>query len=344
MFVVGFLLSVLHIAEAVNVYLSPEPAKLSSQLSPEDASAALSHHLGLEMFEAVPEAMKGVYEQVSFVAQGQRHALLVTIDDADAKDVVPLSLIPSFKLSIPPSFQVDSLSSVVSTYLHRAKHSYSSIYESTWDASEVQSVHSFIYNSEDPVFATLDLSTLSRVREETGSNSRTYKNAVQDLRSLFDKLSDDEGVHLAILTYSSTPTLSYTKRQASQVPLPPNHAPPQQPISSISTCFGSADICTNATSSCSGRGQCVEASKLGRTCFVCACAATKTGEGNKAKTVNWVGERCERRDVSSSFVLFAGTAIVMIVLAIGSVSLLYAVGEQSLPPTLTGTAVTAKKD
>ncbi|ESK90883.1 conserved fungal protein [Moniliophthora roreri MCA 2997] len=347
MLILGFLLSVLHIADAVNVYLSPEIVTISSQLSPEDASAALSHHLGLEMFESAPESLKGVYDQVNFVAQGQAHALLLTMEDSDAKGILPSSLRPSFKLSTPPSLQVDSLSSVISTYLHRARHSYSSIYESllsNWDASEVQSVHSFIRNSQEPVFAALDLSTLSRLREESGPESSDYTNAVQELRSFMDQLVNDERVHLAVLTYSSTPTVSYSKRQASQVPLPPNHVPPQQPISSISTCFGSVDTCNNATSACSGRGQCVKATKLGRTCFICACATTKTGEGNKVKTEKWVGERCERKDVSSSFVLFAGTAIVMIVLAIGSISLLYGVGEQSLPPTLTGTAISAKKD
>jgi hypothetical protein len=44
------------------------------------------------------------------------------------------------------------------------------------------------------------------------------------------------------------------------------------------------------------------------------------------------------------FVLFVVIGIVMIALAAGSVSLLYGIGEQMLPPTLLGTAVTVKKD
>jgi hypothetical protein len=34
----------------------------------------------------------------------------------------------------------------------------------------------------------------------------------------------------------------------------------------------------------------------------------------------------------------------MLILVFGSISLLYGVGEQMLPPTLTGTAINAKKE
>ena len=46
----------------------------------------------------------------------------------------------------------------------------------------------------------------------------------------------------------------------------------------------------------------------------------------------------------SPFVLLSGTVIVIIVLFIGSISLLYGVGEQPLPSTLLATAVNVKKE
>ncbi|KIK69336.1 hypothetical protein GYMLUDRAFT_35408 [Collybiopsis luxurians FD-317 M1] len=344
----GFLLSTLHLSLAVNVYLNPVPSSLRTTLSPEDASSALSHHLGLEFFEFLQDSSSPAYVngQSDFVAAGQKDALLVVMEQIDAKAILPSSLTPSFKLSTPSYTRVQSLSSVISTYLHRARHAYSAIYESdlsSWNPSELLSLQAFLNSVDGSAFATLDLSSLVDLRKEFGSDSAEYERVVELTRAFLRKaLESGDELQLAILTYSSGP--SFTKRQTpSQAPLP-SHAPPQQPIGSISTCFTSADACTNATSSCSGRGQCVEASKSGRTCFVCTCSATKTGEGNKVKTEHWVGESCERKDVSGPFVLFVGVGLVMLILAYGSVSLLYGVGEQMLPPTLTGTAVNAKKD
>ena len=46
----------------------------------------------------------------------------------------------------------------------------------------------------------------------------------------------------------------------------------------------------------------------------------------------------------SPFVLLSGTVIVIIFLIVGSISLLYGVGDQPLPSILLATAVNAKKD
>jgi hypothetical protein len=216
---------------------------------------------------------------------------------------------------------------------------------SRWTPSELLSVQTFLDGADDSAFAALDLTILADLRERYGSDSIEYKHATESTRAFLRKaLENGEHLQLAILTYSSVPALSKRQSTPSQVPLPPSHAPPQEPIGSVSTCFTSVESCSNGTSSCSGRGQCVQASKSGRTCFVCTCSPTKTGEGNKVKTETWVGESCERKDVSGPFVLFVGSVLVMLILVFGSVSLLYGVGEQMLPPTLTGTVVNAKKD
>ncbi|KAF5344000.1 hypothetical protein D9758_012881 [Tetrapyrgos nigripes] len=347
LFSLGVLLSTLQLSRAINVYLNPQPSNLRQILDVNDASAVISHHVGLEMFESVPDAIRPSFDQTNFVAQGQKSALVLTLEDFDARRVLPAAWNPSFKLSTPSSTLVDSLSSVLSTFLHRARHVYSSLYESdlsSWHPSEIASLQSFLKGSNEPVFAAADFSGLRALRQEYGHDSHEYLQATRATREFLQEVISDAGsLQLAVLTYSS----SYSKRQdgslQSQVPLP-SSAPPQQPIGSISTCFTSSDACSNTTSSCSGRGQCVEASKAGKTCFICACSATKTGEGNKVKTTHWAGESCEKKDVSGPFVLFVGIGIVMILLAVGSVSLLYGIGEQMLPPTLLGTVVTAKKD
>lgn len=67
--------------QAISVYLSPSRTYLKSTLSPEDASAALSHHLRLEAFEPLSTAF--VYEE-EFVGQGEKNAVLVAVEESSA--------------------------------------------------------------------------------------------------------------------------------------------------------------------------------------------------------------------------------------------------------------------
>ncbi|KAF8973020.1 hypothetical protein BDZ97DRAFT_1912616 [Flammula alnicola] len=337
----------LQLTEAVHVYLSPAPTFYRSTLSPEDASAALSRHLGLEAFEPFLVASDLSYNEETFVGQGAKNALIVTVEENDAQAIVPYSLQPAFTLATPPLTPIFSLSSVISTYLHRASHSFASLFASPefGESSDVSSLVSFFNSAEGPSFAAIELSKLHEIGKIYGHSSEEYIQVAENLRAFLENILQDDSFTLAILTFATPSSASLVKRDApqeSQIPLPA--PPPQQPIGSVSTCFTSLDACNNGTSSCSGRGQCAEASKAGRTCFVCTCGVTKTGEGKKVKTTYWAGESCERKDVSGPFVLLSGTVIVIILLIVGSVSLLYDVGDQSLPSTLLATAVPAKKD
>ena len=168
---------------------------------------------------------------------------------------------------------------------------------------DIQSLVSFFDSAESPAFASLDLSTLHEIRHTYGSSSNEYIQVADTLRAYLEQILDDNNFNLAIITLPPRSTSSLSKRQDPA----PSHTPspsPQQPIGSISACFTTLDVCNNSTSSCSGRGTCVQASKAGRTCFVCSCGVTKTGEGNKLKTVTWAGQSCERQDVSG-YVNFA---------------------------------------
>jgi len=65
---------------------------------------------------------------------------------------------------------------------------------------------------------------------------------------------------------------------------------------------------------------------------------------DKGKKQTWVGEMCERKDISGPFVLITGTVIGLLLLIGGSISLLYNVGEHELPSTLLGGVVGVRKD
>ncbi|KAF9462440.1 hypothetical protein BDZ94DRAFT_1309700 [Collybia nuda] len=334
-------LSSLQLSQAINVYLNTQNDFLESTLSPEDASSVLSRHLGVEVFEPFRDASGMEYTGEAFIGQGPVNGLLLVVEDRDAQAILANTITPSFKMIEPSS----SLSSVISTYLHRAQHTYTSIYNSR-QLENVPSLSTFFETAESPAFAAIEAKSLSDLRREYGDASEEYLRAVAQLRVFLENVYDqNRSLHVALLSY--TPSLhAYDKRQlqVSQSPIPSGSAPPQEPIGGVSTCFTSADACTIGTSSCSGRGKCVAASKSGRTCFICTCEVTKTGEGSKVKTDTWVGQSCERKDVSGPFVLLTGTVIVMILLVFGSISLLSSVGDHDLPSTLLATAVNPKKD
>jgi hypothetical protein len=183
---------------------------------------------------------------------------------------------------------------------------------------------------------------VSQIASAFGRSSQEYQTAVRVVGAALESAVSKSNLHFALLTFNPE-TTSFVKRQTDdspQAPLPQQPSP-MEPIGSVSTCFTSAEACTNATGGCSGRGECLKASKAGRTCFVCACGKTRS-EGGKTQT--WVGEKCERKDISGPFVLITGTVIGLILLIGGSISLLSSVGNQELPSTLLGGAVPSKRD
>jgi len=188
-------------------------------------------------------------------------------------------------------------------------------------------------------FGAFELNGLDEIAQAYGRSSEQYKIAREALQAFLQSVLANNNIHVALLVYS-TPTIN-AKREPQQSPLPSPIPSPQLPIGSVSTCYSTAEICINSTSACSGRGQCMEASKAGRTCFICACSATTDDKG---QTDNWVGEACERKDVSGPFVLLAGTVIGLLIMIVGSVSLLYGVGDERLPSTLTGGVPGSSRD
>jgi len=285
------------------------------------------------------------------------------MDEVDARDVLPSSMKPSF--SLVDSLSVSSLSSLISTYLHRARHMYTSIYSELSHTSqgiprfldifsvsspatetfisETSSLSEFLETDKASTdkFAAFELNGLSYIAEAYGRSSEEYKLAARTIRAVLESALSEPNMNIALLTYSDSIPRIKRLVQPPQSPLPPPSPIPQQPIGGVSTCFLSKDICVNSTNSCSGRGTCMEASKAGKTCFICACNQTTTDNG---KTQTWVGDACERKDISGPFVLLAGSTIVLILLIAGSMSLLASIGDEKLPSTLAGGAVGVKKE
>lgn len=213
---------------------------------------------------------------------------------------------------------------VVSSYTQRAQHVYSTIISSEYSDSntphpnipgiiDIFSAHpsdstelylsetaklvSVVESGESDVFGAFSLSGLSAIRADFGSKSELYRLAAETLRAVLTSAISKSEINLVLLTYSSSS--SHVARQ-DQIQ-PPEQSPlpipsPQLPLSGTTTCFTDAESCANNTSSCSGHGECVQATKAGRTCFVCTCLSTRDESGRKT---DWAGEQCERQDISS---------------------------------------------
>ncbi|THH16016.1 hypothetical protein EW146_g4553 [Bondarzewia mesenterica] len=353
----GILLCLLFtgLSQAAEVYLNPSPS-LPSYLTPSHASSVISRHLRLEAFEPLQgnEQIATKFLNEPFVGEGDKNGLLLSIDEADAKDVLPESLKPTFSLSNSPD--ITSFSSLISTYLHRAPQAYTHIFSlPSYSApvprlldifsvsssatesflTEISGLVSFLESDDDGLasdkFGAFELTGLGEIASAYGRSSEQYTLAAETLRAVLLGALDKKDINLVVLTFNGARANAPSRRQPPQSPLPPTI--PQQPINSVSTCYTSESECGNATSACSGRGSCVSATKAGKTCFVCACAATKDEKG---RTENWAGQACERKDVSGPFVLLAGTVVALLLLVVGSVGLLYGIGNQELPSVLTG--------
>lgn len=147
-------------------------------------------------------------------------------------------------------------------------------------------------------FGAFELSGLKGLADQYGAESESYQTAVKTVQAIFASALSRDNLKLVVITFPADPDAHFAKRaddDPPQSPFPPPGSHPAEPISAVSGCFESAEVCTNSTDSCSGRGECLAATKLGRTCFVCACSSSKDEKG---RTEDWAGIACERKDIS----------------------------------------------
>lgn len=339
------------LTQAAKVYLSPSeswPFHLSSR----QVSQVLAAHLHLDLFEELSQEsvkLSHLFAERDFVASDAQGGLLLLIDEVYAPDVLPSTLVPNFSFSEPTR---EYLPSLLKTFNQRATHAFSYVYAkpslpsqgvprvldvfltptSANEAflAEMTTLTDYI---DAPTtidrFAGVQLSSIPQLAAAYGRESEQYQLATQTVRSVIEAALFDKFIRLALVTYLPS---SVQKRSTQQLQssLPPKT---RQTLSRPGVCYDTELACLNGTSACSGHGSCVSTVHEGSECFSCACVATKSESG---MTQTWVGQSCERQDISGPFVLLSGIVITLLLLMGGSVSLLYAIGGQELPSILTG--------
>lgn len=101
----------------------------------------------------------------------------------------------------------------------------------------------------------------------------------------------------------------------------------------IPACFASQSACENTTNFCSGHGECYKAHAG---CFKCKCGTTlaRVNPDGTKKTVQWGGAACQKKDISTPFILFATFGVAMAMLIAGAIGMLYNMGSQELPSVI----------
>lgn len=127
---------------------------------------------------------------------------------------------------------------------------------------------------------------------------------------------------LDLPTVSSQPTL-FKSNSSSNFTLP----------RTIPQYFQSKDSCDNTTNSCMGHGSCVKAHG---NLFHCKCNSTivRKNDDGTTKSVKWGGNACQKKDISTEFILFALFGIFFTTVVVGSIGLLYTMGSQDLPSVI----------
>lgn len=97
--------------------------------------------------------------------------------------------------------------------------------------------------------------------------------------------------------------------------------------------FQSKENCENATNSCMGHGKCVKAHGNQYRCK-CSNTVVRTNEDGTTKSVQWGGNACQKKDVSSEFILFAGFGVFFLTVVAGAIGMLYSMGSESLPSVI----------
>ncbi|KAL4073709.1 hypothetical protein J3A83DRAFT_2601546 [Scleroderma citrinum] len=337
------------LTQAAKVYLSP-PESSPSRLSSQQASQVLAAYLGLDQFEQLSQEsskLSHLFTERDFVASNTRGALLLLIDEAYAPDVLPSAFVPNFSFSEPTG---DYLPTLLKTYNRRATHAFSYVYAEpslpsqgvprTLDIflaptpaneaflAEISALSDYIEApSGSDRFAGLHLTSIPQLATSYGRDSEQYQLATHAVRSTIETALSNKSIRLALVTHLPSLVRKRSPYLHSSFPLNTRKSLPRPGV-----CYTSELACLNGTSACSGHGLCMSTISGGNECFACACETTKLGQ----KTQTWVGQSCERQDISGPFVLISGIVITLLLLMGGAVSLLYAIGGQELPSILTG--------
>ncbi|KAI4171409.1 MAG: hypothetical protein LQ343_004265 [Gyalolechia ehrenbergii] len=148
----------------------------------------------------------------------------------------------------------------------------------------------------------------------------------------------DEVQSEAPLTIPSAPPTSLVSHRPSPQQLLKASSVPRVGI--LPVCQSSLEKLIDATNNCSGHGlpylKHNGTSDTSSDCYACKCRKTifDRGDGKGAKTVEWAGPACSKKDISIPFWLLAGISIGLVATVSWGIGLLFSIGQEELPSVI----------
>ena len=106
-------------------------------------------------------------------------------------------------------------------------------------------------------------------------------------------------------------------------------------------CHSDKASCDSTTNNCAGHGECMlkyttgSGKDLNSTCYACKCGnTTRVNADGTIKTTMWGGPACQKKDVSSPFLLIAGFTVVMVATVAWGIGLMFSIGQEELPSVI----------
>ncbi|KAJ5936445.1 hypothetical protein N7454_005080 [Penicillium verhagenii] len=195
--------------------------------------------------------------------------------------------------------------------------------------------------------------TASRLSFKTVSSDKILY--IKHLESIFQDLaklsSTDSWVTTAVLATSEygSEVRGNISRRAEKSRIEPSDAqndlqfsPRDLPLHSnlAPVCYASNSSCTDTTNNCSGHGYCYLKYGSGSdattgNCYACRCQQTivRKNDGTTQK-VQWGGPACQKKDISSPFLLIAGVSVFAVIMVSTAIGMLFSMGQQELPSVI----------
>ncbi|KAG8958617.1 hypothetical protein FRC03_008956 [Tulasnella sp. 419] len=349
------------------VYFYPPDPTLHHEapaVNPTEANLLLAQHLGFDLGEIVGEDMNGDWAELippssANVGEGHRGSTLIVVQSDHPEDFIPHKVKPTFVIPNPP--KASEFTDLIHAYVEKAHHLFSDVFSSLEESITSSSAYKGLLDLFDMAshaasmfvdelgrmlelvdgedepdegsdqFSAFQVNGLAEIQKEHGRDSEEYATAARSMEAFFSNPSL-QSRQVAIIVVPSEKT-SHSRRSAESETILSTNS--NKIVFSVSTCYKDNNTCVEATSGCSGHGSCNQVTKAGKSCFTCSCAVTEDSKGRKQ---HWAGLSCEKKDISTSFTLLAGSTIFLILLIGFSISLLYSIGEEALPSTLTAAA------
>ncbi|WWC61880.1 uncharacterized protein I303_104465 [Kwoniella dejecticola CBS 10117] len=333
--------------EPLQIYLYPTPTtsslhqpKEAPTLTSSQAKAVLSHHLGEQLndFDEIPndESMWSHLMNLWDDSLEGKAKVVIIDGGVSSQDVLPTTLPQE-----PAFYLADDIytNNLLSPYLQQAKSFLDSIMD---ELPEVVKGFKDVFEMAGTKAASIlgqELSSLTALADavpwlkqdhypweaitisglkDVPKGEEVWENGRLGVKAGLESMTQPDSPPLLLIIRPSSAQRYLTSRA-----LPPTLQSRANSSELADACYTSNETCSESTE-CNGRGVCALKAKNEKgECWGCKCRS------------GYAGVECQKDDYSTPFIILIFSSVLLVAVAVGSIGLLYTVGETKLPSTLT---------